>query len=110
VGERRRAFRDWAARTVEALSRRSPTLLAVTFEQLQRGATLSLADCFRMELNLVRRCFAQGDFIEGIRALMVDKDNAPRWQAATLADVDRASVEAFFAPCWSPAEHPLAAL
>jgi enoyl-CoA hydratase/carnithine racemase len=109
-GERRRAFRDWAARTVDALSRRSPTLLAVTFEQLQRGATLSLADCFRMELNLVRRCFAQGDFIEGIRALMVDKDNAPRWQAATLADVDRASVEAFFAPCWSPAEHPLAAL
>jgi hypothetical protein len=51
-----------------------------------------------MELDMVQGCFAQGDFIEGIRALIVDKDNKPRWNPARLADVTAASVEAFFTP------------
>ena len=100
----------WAGRTLEALAKRSPTMLKVTLEQLKRGAALSLADCFRMELNLVHGCFAQGDFIEGIRALIVEKDNNPRWNPPALAQVGRAAVEGFFAPRWSPAEHPLAHL
>ena len=90
-------------RTREALAKRSPTMLAVTLEQIKRGATMSLADCFRMELNLIEGCFAQGDFIEGIRALIVDKDNRPQWQPAT-------SIEPFFAPRWSRDAHPLASL
>jgi enoyl-CoA hydratase/carnithine racemase len=101
--EGRPEFREWAVRTREALAKRSPTMLAVTLEQLKRGATLSLADCFRMELNLIQACFDQGDFIEGIRALIVDKDNRPQWKPAS-------SVEPFFAPRWAPAEHPLARL
>jgi enoyl-CoA hydratase/carnithine racemase len=51
--ERRPEFREWAVRTREALAKRSPTMLAVTLEQLKRGATMSLADCLRMELNLI---------------------------------------------------------
>ena len=108
--ERRPAFSDWAARTREALAKRSPTMLAVTLEQLRRGATLSLADCFRMELNLVHGCFDQGDFVEGIRALLVEKDNRPRWSPASLAEVTREAVDRFFAPRWTPALHPLATI
>ena len=108
--EARDRLRPWAAKTLSALARNSPTLLRVSYEQLRRGATLSLADCFRMELNLIHGCFEQGDFIEGIRALVVDKDNAPRWKPPTLAQVTDDSVEGFFAPRWPPETHPLAAL
>jgi enoyl-CoA hydratase/carnithine racemase len=101
--EHRAEHREWSVRTREALAKRSPTMLRVTLEQLRRGATMSLADCFRMELDLVQACFAQGDFIEGIRALIVDKDNRPQWQPVS-------SVESFFAPRWTAGAHPLAAL
>lgn len=108
--EARPEFRDWAATTLDALAKRSPTMLEVTFEQIRRGATLSLADCFRMELNLINACFEQGDFIEGVRALIVEKDNRPAWRPARLADVEAAAVERFFAPRWTPDRHPLASL
>jgi enoyl-CoA hydratase/carnithine racemase len=101
---------EWAQRTRAALDKRSPTMLKVALEQIRRGASMTLADCFRMELNLIHGCFEQGDFIEGIRALIVEKDNAPRWKAATLADVGPEAVEAFFRPRWSAPEHPLANL
>ena len=103
-------FSGWAQRTVAALERSSPTLLEVTFEQIRRGEHLSLADCFRMELNLILAAFDHGDFIEGIRAMIVDKDRNPRWKPATLREVDPAAVQRFFAPRWSAARHPLAHL
>ena len=101
---------DWSRRTLEALGKRSPTMLAVTLEQLARGAKLGLADAFRMELGLIQSSFDHGDFIEGIRALIVEKDNAPRWNPPTLAQVDKAAVERFFRSRWSPGAHPLAHL
>jgi enoyl-CoA hydratase/carnithine racemase len=106
--EERPEFRAWAGRTLEALHKRSPTMLVVTLEQLRRGAKLPLADCFRMELNLVHRCLEHGDFLEGVRALIVEKDNRPRWKPARLAEVSAADVDRFFAPRWKPAQHPLA--
>jgi len=108
--EDRPEFRDWAAKSREALARRSPTMLAVTLEQLRRGAKLPLADCLRMELNLIHGCFEQGDILEGIRALLVDKDNQPRWRPPQLSGVARGAVDAFFAPRWNPSKHPLASL
>jgi len=108
--ERRPEYREWAAATLAALAKRSPTMLAVTLEQLTRGATLALADCFRMELNLIHACFDQGDFMEGIRAVLVEKDNRPRWSPASLAGVTREAVDRFFAPRWTPARHPLATI
>jgi enoyl-CoA hydratase/carnithine racemase len=102
-GEDDPSLREWSTRTLVALSRRSPTLLAVTLEQLKRGARLSAADCFRMELNLIHACFEQGDMLEGIRAAIIEKDNQPRWKPP-------GSVEPFFRPRWSPAQHPLASL
>jgi len=94
--ETRGAWREWAATTADLLDKRSPTMLCVTHEQLKRGRDLKLADCFRMELGIVNHCFAHGDLLEGIRAVIVDKDGRPAWRPATLPEVDPASVQAFF--------------
>jgi enoyl-CoA hydratase/carnithine racemase len=108
--EDRPECREWAGRTLQALRKRSPTMLVVTLEQLRRGARLSLAECFRMELNLVHGALEHGDFLEGVRAVIVDKDNRPRWRPERLGEVDPAVVRKFFAPRWNAAQHPLATI
>lgn len=109
-GESRPEFLEWAAQTVDLINTRSPTMLAVTLEQLKRGKSMSLAECFRMELGLARQCFIQGDFIEGVRAMIIDKDNAPVWRPQFIDEVTDASVEAMFTDPWAGARHPLANL
>ncbi len=108
--EVRPEYAAWAAETVRVLRSRSPTMLAVTLMQLQRGKSLSLASCFRMELGMVEASFAAAEFREGVRAVLIDKDNAPRWQPPRIEDVDAASVASYFRDPYAPAEHPLAAL
>jgi len=108
--EDRPELRAWAGQTLGLLRSRSPTMLMVTLEQLRRGKALALAECFRMELGLVHGCFEQGDFLEGIRAVLVDKDNRPRWNPPELAEVDPETIRRFFAPRWEPRAHPLANL
>ncbi len=108
--ESHRALTDWATQTLAALNKRSPLMMSVTLEQLHRGRKMSLADCFRMELNLVHACFDQGDFIEGVRALIIEKTQQPRWNPPTLNEVTQAEIEEFFVPRWSPRQHPLSAL
>jgi enoyl-CoA hydratase len=90
-------------------------MLAVTLEQVRRARTMGLADELRMERDLVHHCFhlrplERSETLEGIRALAVDKDHAPRWQPAAVADVDPAEVAAFFTSPWPAAAHPLRAL
>lgn len=97
AGETDPAPRPWVERTLGLLAQRSPLMLCVTFEQLQRGRRLGLEDCFRMERTMMAHCFAHGDTMEGIRALVIDKDRAPRWRHGSVAEVRRAEVEAFFA-------------
>jgi enoyl-CoA hydratase/carnithine racemase len=109
-GESRPQFLEWATQTVDLINTRSPTMLAVTQDLLKRGKSMSLAECLRMELGLVRHCFIQGDFIEGVRAMIIDKDNAPVWRPQHIEEVDDASVEAMFADPWAGATHPLANL
>jgi enoyl-CoA hydratase/carnithine racemase len=94
--ESRGVYAPWAQETAKLMRSRSPTLLSVTLRQLQRGATLSLADCFRMELGMAAHSFEQGDFIEGVRAVLIDKDNTPRWQPSRVEDVTDAMIDAFF--------------
>jgi enoyl-CoA hydratase/carnithine racemase len=108
--ERRPEYADWAQQTVKLMRSRSPTMLGVTLRQLQRGATSSLADCFRMELGIAAQSFEQGDFPEGVRAVLVDKDNAPRWQPSRVEEVTDEMVDAFFRERWNGAAHPLATL
>ncbi|HXS52918.1 MAG TPA: enoyl-CoA hydratase/isomerase family protein [Usitatibacter sp.] len=108
--EDRPELRAWAGETLRLLRSRSPTMLVVTLEQLRRGRKLALGDCLRMELGLMHACFEQGDCLEGIRAVLVDKDNRPRWNPPGLADVDPDTIRRFFAPRWQAASHPLANL
>jgi enoyl-CoA hydratase/carnithine racemase len=97
----------FAQQTLAMMRQRSPLMMCVTREMLVRGETLGVADCLRMERALVRRTFEHGEVIEGVRALVIDKDNAPRWNPPTLADVNPEVVAAFFAPVWPGHAHPL---
>ena len=91
------AYLDWAERTLAAIDSKSPLAMNVTLELLHRGRDLSLADCFELELHLDRQWFARGDIMEGVRALIVDKDKSPRWNPPTLAEVTIEQVAEFFA-------------
>lgn len=108
--ETRPLWSAWAGETLQLMKARSPTMLAVAFEQMKRGRDLNFAQCLRMEFGMARQCFEQGDFIEGVRALVIDKDNTPRWRPARIEDVSAAHVQAIFKDPWEGAVHPLAQL
>lgn len=99
---------DWALAQLATLKTKSPQSLKVTLRQLRTGATLTdFADDMAMEYRLGGRLVGTHDFQEGVRAVVFDKDNAPKWSPADLADVDEALVEALFAPLpadeeWTP--------
>ena len=88
---------DWAAMTVATLRAVSPSALAWTLEALRRGAHLTLPKCQAAELALTRTTMRHPDFAEGVRAMVVDKDRAPRWQPARIEEVDPAAIAAMFA-------------
>lgn len=88
----------WGARQLELLSSRSPTSLAVTYRQLRAGGALDFDAAMQLEYRLVHRFMAGHDFTEGVRALIIDKDNRPAWRPDRLAEVTDAMVEAYFAP------------
>ncbi|WP_150634334.1 enoyl-CoA hydratase/isomerase family protein [Pseudomonas fluorescens] len=87
---------EWATTTADLLQSRSPLAMGVTLEMLRRGRHLSLEDCFALELHLDRQWFERGDLIEGVRALLIDKDKAPRWNPPTLQALDAEHVASFF--------------
>lgn len=97
----------FAQGALKAMRLRSPLMMCVTRELLQRGAGLGVADCLRMERALVRRNFEHGEVLEGVRALVIDKDHAPRWNPPALEDVTPEMVARFFAPVWPAEAHPL---
>ena len=86
----------WALATADQLESRSPLAMAVTLEMLRRSRHLALEACFAMELHLDRQWFQYGDIIEGVRALIIDKDKQPRWNPPTLAELERQRVDQFF--------------
>lgn len=90
-------WQDWCQETLTTLHSRSPLAMAVTLELLQRGAHLSLAQCFNMEYHLDCQWFSNNDFLEGVRALIIDKDKNPQWSPASYQDVQDEQVQAFFA-------------
>ena len=74
----------------------SPTSLKVTLAQLKLGQNLSLMECLKMEYRLVLRHLEKSDFKEGVRALLIDKDQKPQWNPATIEGVTDEIVENFF--------------
>jgi enoyl-CoA hydratase len=90
---------EWASQTLAELRSKSPLALKLTLAALRRARQLvSLEECLNMEYRLTVRLYEHGEFPEGVRALLVDKDRAPKWNPARLEDVTPAMVEAFFAP------------
>jgi enoyl-CoA hydratase/carnithine racemase len=97
---------DWAEQMIAVLRERSPLSMAVSLEVVTR-AEGSMGDVLRSDLDLTRSSFLHGDTIEGIRARIIDKDNAPRWRFARIEDVNAAEVEKMFESPWPANEHPL---
>ena len=102
---------DWARATAATLRKRSPLMLHVVLEQIRRARHMGLADDLRMERDMVRHCFflrpGQSETVEGIRALAVDKDHAPKWNPARIEDVTPEMVVPFFESPWPAMAHPL---
>jgi enoyl-CoA hydratase len=96
----------WAMRTREELLQKSPLAMKATHAALRRARSLrSLEEALTVEFRLCTRLFEHGEFPEGVRALLVDKDKAPRWNPPWLEQVTPAMVEALFAPM-APADEP----
>lgn len=89
---------DWAKAQIETMRTKSPTSMKVAFRQIREGARLAVSDCFRLEFRLVSRVMEGHDFYEGVRAAIIEKDDAPKWKPATLEQVSEAEVDAYFAP------------
>jgi enoyl-CoA hydratase/carnithine racemase len=103
---------EWSAHTAHQLRQRSPLMLHVTLEHLRRARHLTLAQDLRMERDMVRHCFqlrpgTGSETFEGIRALAIEKDHAPKWKPARIEEVTPAMVQAFFASPWPAHAHPL---
>ncbi len=80
---------SWAKTTQHQLEQKSPTSLAVTFEQFKRAKNKSLADCLARDYTLAYHFMQHQDFFEGVRALLIDKDKNPRWSDKYgIAEVD----------------------
>ena len=75
---------------------KSPTSLEIAFRQISRGGGLDIAGCMKMEYRILRRILVGTEFYEGIRAAIIDKDRDPKWQPASLHDVDLTAIEAHF--------------
>jgi len=88
----------WGRETAAALRMKSPTALKVTYREMREGKKLGFDDCMRMEYRLAVHAVASHDFREGVRAVVVDKTQDPKWYPPTLETVSDADVSAYFAP------------
>jgi enoyl-CoA hydratase len=89
---------EWAGKSAATMRTKSPLSLKIALEQVRRGKDWDFETCMRAEFRIVSRIVEGHDFYEGVRAVIVDKDNAPRWQPASLAEVSEADVTRHFAP------------
>jgi len=93
------AARDWAHSVLGDLGRRSPLSLKITHRHIRESTARDLRQTLQVDYRIAAHILAaNGDFYEGARAVLIDKDNAPRWSPAHLEDVTEAMVDRFFAP------------
>jgi len=89
---------DLALRLAATIKAKSPLSLKLALALQRRGRTLAFGECMRTEYRVVSRVVRGHDFYEGIRAVIIDKDQAPNWWPSALAAVSEAEVERHFAP------------
>jgi hypothetical protein len=80
----------------EELKHKSPTSLKISLKQIREASQMSLKDELIMEYRMVQKCLKIGDFFEGVRAMLVDKDRKPNWSPSSINDVDESRVDEFF--------------
>ena len=90
---------DWALKQVETIRTKSPETVKVALRQVREGgACETFEDNMRMEYRIGWRKVQSPDFIEGVRAVIIDKDHAPKWAPDTLEEVSEAHIAQYFAP------------
>jgi enoyl-CoA hydratase len=100
-----RAGSSWAREQAEVLTAKSPTSMKVALRQLRTADERpAFADEMRLEFRLACRIIASPDFQEGVRAVVIDKDNTPLWRPARLEEVTEEVLDALFAPFADEAE------
>ncbi|XP_023336814.1 3-hydroxyisobutyryl-CoA hydrolase, mitochondrial [Eurytemora carolleeae] len=96
---------EFALKTLKALKRASPRSLKVAHRQITEGRNLnSLSQALNLEYRLVLRCCENDDFYEGVRALLIDRDNSPKWNPSSLQEVTDSMVDEYFKPLQSNLE------
>lgn len=89
---------EWAVKTAETIETKSPTSTLVAFRQVREGAKLDFEDCMKLEFRLINGFIKGHDFYEGVRAVVIDKDQAPKWKPAALTEMKAGDVDSYFAP------------
>lgn len=101
---------SWLTKAIKSVDYGSPLTMRLVFEQMRRGQDLTLAECFKMELVMSCRSATFGEFQEGVRALLVDKDRTPKWCFDSVSAVSDELIESFFESPWPVGQHPLQGL
>ncbi|EAR56792.1 putative enoyl-CoA hydratase [Photobacterium sp. SKA34] len=97
----------WIETAKKAMNAGSPITAHICFKQIQDYKDVSLLECIKMELGLSVNCGLLGEFKEGVRAHLIDKDYMPNWIYSSVDDVDKKVIEQIFTPIWSEHENPL---
>lgn len=100
----------WLNKAKTSLQYGSPITAHIVYRLLQLGQSKILADSFRLELGLSVQCGRLGEFTEGVRALLIDKDQQPKWLYPDVASVPDTVIDELFNSPWQASEHPLQAL
>ena len=99
---------EWADKQLAVLATKSPQTIKVALRQLREGSAFTdFADNMRNEYRIACHVIRRPDFVEGVRAVIFEKDNAPKWTPARAEDVDEALLDSLFAPLppereWTP--------
>ena len=88
---------EWSTHTLKTLQSKSPMSLKVTLQALRRATKLNFDQCMQMEYRLATHFLANNDFYEGVRAVLVDKDQKPKWQPNNIQAVTQEMVDTYFA-------------
>ena len=100
----------WFNKAQKSLAHGSPMSAHLVYQQLQQAQSMTLAECFKLELGLSVKSGQFGEFCEGVRALLIDKDNQPNWHFSNVEEVDAKTLAWFFETPWQAESHPLAEL
>ncbi|MGI9524165.1 MAG: enoyl-CoA hydratase/isomerase family protein [Hyphomicrobiaceae bacterium] len=110
LGDLQTSSEEWAQSGAQTASTRSPLSMKLTLAAIRAARRLgALEDALNLEFRLTTRLFMHGEFIEGIRALLVDRDKTPRWQPPHMHDISKDMVTSFLAPLTSQPELDLTA-